>query len=48
MSKTTNSQKLECIKPYLEQLKKGKKYQKPKTLLEDLVEIKTSYATKSN
>ena len=46
MSKTTNLQKVECLKAFLEQLKKGRKYQKPKTTMNDLVDIKTSYAYK--
>jgi hypothetical protein len=47
MSKTTNLQKVECLKEFLEQLKRNRKYQKPKTTMQDLVDVKSSYAYKS-
>lgn len=47
MSKTTNLQKVECLKEYLEQLKKNRKYKQPKTTMSDLIDIKTAYAYKN-
>lgn len=44
MSKTSGLQKIECLKPYLEQLKKGRKYQKPKTTMQDLVDVRIKHA----
>lgn len=44
MSKNSNTQRIECLRLYLEQLKKGRKYQKPKITMKELVDIKTKYA----
>lgn len=46
MSKTTNMQKVECLKEYLEQLKRYRKYKKPKTTMADLVDVRTAYTYK--
>lgn len=48
MSKTTNLQKVECFKNWLESFKRTRKYQAPKTTLEDMVDIKTQYAYKGS
>lgn len=47
MSKTTNLQKIECFQQWLEQFKKNRKYNKPKTTMQDLVEVKIKYASKN-
>ena len=46
MSKVSRLQRIECFQQWLEQFKKNRKYQKPKTTMADLVEIKTKYARK--
>lgn len=48
MSKTTNLQKVECLKNWLDQFKRSRKYQAPKTSLEDLVDIRAQYAYKES
>lgn len=48
MSKTTNLQKVECLKSFLDTLKKTRKYQAPKASLEDIADIKTQYIYKES
>lgn len=48
MSKTTNVQKVECLKSYLEDFRRSRKYQPSKITLEDMADIKTKYAYKDS